>query len=174
MDAPGIFTLTVNGPNELLDAVWHCEVEVKGFDRDEMDRSNLEYRASELVAKRLGYKSYDDMPERFTPVSFSPPVRTANQYRNVDGTQQFFVGVFRVGQGYGGAEEGGWWFECGELVQQTVVPTWDDALAAVEALKEQFPHTRKRSSVLGGDDFDIHIDIEPMPESFPEVRPHYE
>jgi hypothetical protein len=60
----GVWKLTVTGPRALLD-VYYGEVEVEGLGGDDkFDRNNLEYDACQEVAKGLGYKSYDDLPQQ--------------------------------------------------------------------------------------------------------------
>ena len=82
-----------------------------------------------------------------------------------------FVNVYEVSREYGGPEEGGWWFDTGQPVAIFVVPypsevgiPNDGSLPAlpgivnlrracaeglVELLREHFPRTGKRGSVLG-------------------------
>lgn len=88
---------------------------------------------------------------------------------------KWYVRVYRVDQAYGGPEEGGWWFTTGDAVGASVeVEDRETAEAVREELRKDYPDTGKSYSVLGGDDYAIHIDTEPLPDSFPESRPHYE
>jgi hypothetical protein len=171
----GVWKLTVTGPRALLD-VYYGEVEVEGLGGDDkFDRNNLEYDACQEVAKGLGYKSYDDLPEQYTPITFGEPELSTNMYVTPEGAQQWFVGVYSVGRSYGGPEEGGWWYDTGELVQQTAVNSYDEAEEVRQRLYDgEFPDTGKSSSVLGGDDFRIAIGIEPHAKSFPDTKPRYE
>jgi len=85
-----------------------------------------------------------------------------------------YVGVYEVGRAYGGAEEGGWWYDCGELVKVVICSSEDEAIEIRENLMEEYPNTGKRYSVLGGEDYNIWI-AEDFPEPyFPDVTPHYE
>lgn len=171
----GVWRLTVTEPPALLDDIGAHDVEVEGLGgNDDFDRRNLEFAAANKVARDMGYKSYDDLPEQYTPMGFSAPVLSHNQYVTPDGAQQWFVGVFSVDRSYGGAEEGGWWFDTGELVQQTAVNSHGEAEALREKLRDEFPDTGRSSSVLGGKDYRIAIAIKPHPEHFPETVPHYE
>lgn len=176
----GMWSLTVTEPPAFLEEFGTTHVVVRGFNGDEHDRRNLEFHAANEVAKLIGHESYDHMPEQFTPIGFSAPELTANKFQTAEGKQQFFVGVYRVGQGYGGPEEGGWWFSTGNLVRQVACNSWDEA-EAVRAryvgTKEEpgeFAYTGLRSSVRSGEDYDVVIDIAPHPEYFPEERPRYE
>ena len=171
----GIWRLKLTGPEALLDAIGAAEVEVTGFNGDDQDVRNLEFEADEMLAKRMGFDSYDDLPEQYTPMTWTAPELGHNEFVTPEGNQQWFVGVYSVGQGYGGPEEGGWWFECGELVQQTAVNSFEEAQELRNRLAAgEFPDTGKRYSVLAGDDYRINIDIRPMVTSFPDTRPHYE
>lgn len=169
----GVWKLRVTGPEALL-AVHSGEVEVTGLGGDEWETANLQYKAYDEVARSMGYKFYDDLPEQYTPITFGEPVLSANEYVTPDGTQQWFVGVYSVNRDYGGPEEGGWWFDTGELVQSTAVNSLAEAEALREKLREEFPDTGKSSSVLGGDDYGIRIGIVPHAKYFPEERPRYE
>lgn len=177
----GMWELTVTGPPALLNDTGPLSVVVRGFNDDAMDRSNLEFAAANEIARICGWgKSYDDTPEQYTPMAFGDPVLTANKYRTPDGSQQWFVGVYSASRSCGGPEEGGWWYDTGNLVQQTAVNSHDEArslaekLQGTEAEPGKFPYTGKRGSVLGGEDYDVRVGIEPFAEFYPEERPHYE
>jgi hypothetical protein len=111
----GVYNLQLIGPPAAVE--WFgaaCAVEVIGLNRDDMDRNNLVFKASELVARRFGGMDYDELPERVCPLEFAAPVQVANEWRNPDGTQAYFVTVYDAGRAEGGPEEGGWWFDCGK------------------------------------------------------------
>lgn len=95
----------------------------------------------------------------------------------------FSVGVYLVDQCYGGPEEGGWYFDGGELVNDPQFPaadfdTEDEADAYAEklrvSLRELNEGRRPKHSVLSEGVYEVHVFEGPLPESFPEVRPHYE
>jgi hypothetical protein len=115
-----------------------------------------------------GSEYFGPLPDHVPPMGY---------VRQPDGlTPAYFVGVYEVSRSYGGPEEGGWWFDCGELVLTVVAASTDEAETIKEHLREQdFPRTNKRSSVLGGEDYDIFISEGEMPAPFfPEERPFYE
>ena len=87
----------------------------------------------------------------------------------------YYVNVYEVGQGYGGPEEGGWWFSTGDpLVEECLIfETEDAAEAGANLLRAAFPSTRKQYSVNGGEDYEVRIEDHP-PRSWPTHRPHYE
>jgi hypothetical protein len=166
----GIWELAVTGPPALLQELSFV-AEVEGFYYGEHDRKNLEYVAADQTAKILGYESYDSMPEQFTPVEFSAPERTANTWRNLDDTQQWFVAVYEITQCYGGPEEGGWWYHSGELIRQTAVPNCDEAKRVRDELRVRYP---ERPRYPERQEYEVVTGIAPHVESFPETRPHYE
>ncbi len=90
-------------------------------------------------------------------------------YRNED----FYVNVYYISQGYGGSEEGGWWFTCGEPIASVPVKDWDESENVREVFREKYPRTGKSSSVLGGEDYDVMIERH-FARPFPESRPYYE
>lgn len=95
-------------------------------------------------------------------------------YQNSN-ARAWFVAVYMVGTNYGGPEEGGWWYEVGDIVSCEVWPSQEQANARAEVLQEVYPNTGKRSS-FGQDkeDHDVVVtDTLPAP-SFPAVTPHYE
>jgi hypothetical protein len=170
----GVWRLKLTGPEVLLDDVGEFVAEVEGLGGTDSEHNNLAFGASEKLAQLMGYESYDDLPERYTPMAFEPAVLHHNEFVTPDGDQQWFVTVYSAGQGYGGSEEGGWWFDTGEVVQMTAVNSREGAEALRDALAStEFPQTGKRSSVLGGEDYDIAINIRPG-TSFPEFKPRYE
>lgn len=132
------------------------------------------------------------MTDRTPDCSFCPcfagwidendPYNVPGVLRNYDGKpvcedcyrqEPFYVNVYEVGQGYGGAEEGGWWFECGNPISSVLVEDWDAASSLRDELKEKFPDTGKSSSVLGGEDYRVRCERH-FARSYPESRPYYE
>lgn len=85
-----------------------------------------------------------------------------------------FVTVYEMDRIYGGPEEGGWWYDAGTVVLCRQVPA-DQAEAVRDSLREEYPHTGKRYSVIypGYGDYDVLIDDEPG-KDFPLYTPHYE
>jgi hypothetical protein len=84
-----------------------------------------------------------------------------------------FVAVYAIDRCYGGPEEGGWWYDTGDLVEVVVcLPYEVDQVK--DDLSSQYPFTRKRYSVNGGEDYDLETSDTFPPEHFPESIPHYE
>jgi hypothetical protein len=167
--AYGVYEMTLVAPTTLLNSYYIGSVLIEGSDVD-----TLEYAATEAICQRLG-KHYDDLPEEWTPFVFADPVLSANEFRNPDGSQQWFVGVYTVDRAYGGPEEGGWWFDTGELELQTAVATHDDAEELRETYRSgEYDETGARFSVLPGEDYRIVIGIRPHPAHYPEEWPRYE
>lgn len=83
------------------------------------------------------------------------------------------VNVYEVSRNYGGPEEGGWWYDTGHCVETRRCATRADAERVQAALRDEYPRTGRRSSVLGGDDYEVVIEDGPG-RDYPEHRPHYE
>lgn len=92
----------------------------------------------------------------------------------LDGASIWFIAVYDVSRNYGGPEEGGWWYDSGTLIEVHACSTYEQAEQLREALREDYPDSGKRYSVLGGDDYDISIGVEIPAAFFPEEIPHYE
>lgn len=96
-----------------------------------------------------------------------------------------YLNCYRVELGYGGPEEGGWWYDCGELVESRKVrfkgPCTQAYHEYFDKAREEFINEveegegthRGKSSAAGG--FDIVVDISNTrgPEYFPERKPIY-
>jgi hypothetical protein len=100
---------------------------------------------------------------------------------------RYIVSVWRCGRANGGPEEGGWSYEYGDLITSIEV----DEEEAVEHLREglsiEYPYTGKRSSILGGSDYNVTVhdrhDCEydtliderlNLVSFYPQHTPHYE
>lgn len=86
---------------------------------------------------------------------------------------QRIVAVYECDREYGGPEEGGWWFESGELVHKITVPA-GEVRQVIARLKQTYPYTGKRGSVnYSGGDYSIEVWDEQPPVRFPKERPYY-
>ena len=79
------------------------------------------------------------------------------------------VAVYQVDRAYGGPEEGGWYYDCGTLVPETVRAYEQDdfpqASEYVEMLQRRWP---------ANEGYRVRYQIEGLPEaSFPRERPYY-
>jgi hypothetical protein len=86
------------------------------------------------------------------------------------------IGIYAASKAYGGHEEGGWWYDTGEIVAAVECESIEDALRRIDGLSEVFPQTGKRNSVLGGEDYSLivyHAGEELM-TYYPEYIPTYE
>lgn len=87
-----------------------------------------------------------------------------------------FLNAFRETQGFGGHEEGGWWFDVGEALASIPVRTVMECLAAYELLWTVFQSANTgygKFSAAGGSDLGIWLETR-FARDFPENRPHYE
>ena len=94
----------------------------------------------------------------------------------------FTVAVYLVELAYGGPEEGGWWYDCGEPAPEykASTKTFDDAVKAYEyaeelraMLKPINEERGPKSNVNSEGVFEVHM-TKGAPAPFPKVRPHYE
>ena len=94
----------------------------------------------------------------------------------------FAVNLYLIDRAFGGREEGGWWYDCGQPVLHPlnrVFETYEEAqkyrweCVAVEAqLNEGLPSI---DSVLSQGQYRFYVEDEgELPAPFPAVKPHYE
>jgi hypothetical protein len=87
-----------------------------------------------------------------------------------------YVNVYLTDLAYGGPEEGGWWYNCGEPVESTIVGTEEQAnelVARLRAGKYSNVGRRPKHSVLSQGEYDICIE-QHIARPFPDRKPHYE
>ena len=88
-----------------------------------------------------------------------------------------YVNLVEIDQGYGGPQEGGWYYDITTPVATIPVIDAGSAIKAIELLitfaKDQYGDERPRYSAAGGKDASIYFDDSPA-KSEPEERPHYE
>ena len=90
------------------------------------------------------------------------------------------VAFYEIDRAFGGPEEGGWWYDCGELRRVLkVVPNADRAYvlaARANRLMDRLQrHKRNIYSVAyAGGRYSACVFEDIAPRAFPEIRPHYE
>lgn len=86
-----------------------------------------------------------------------------------------YVNAYRITRHYGGPEEGGWWFDCGEPLGSLPCTSQREAKSKVDEMRAKFEHLAEGdiNSVLGGAEVRVYIE-EKFARVFPETRPHYE
>jgi len=86
------------------------------------------------------------------------------------------VSVYLVQRCYGGPEEGGWYYDAGELVVTETHPTPADAEARAEELRESEEYSnadrRELSSVISTGRYDVRVEANPG-EDWPRRVPRY-
>ena len=94
----------------------------------------------------------------------------------------YLVSVYLVDRAFGGREEGGWWYDTGELAR--IVKTYrneEKAYGYARRLNTKLrsrsfgPNEGKReiSSVLSDGEYQALVHEGYAPKYFPETRPHY-
>ena len=93
---------------------------------------------------------------------------------------RYIVALYEIDRAYGGPEEGGWWYDCGELRRVLrVVPTADaayDLAARANWLMDRLQHGRRDvgSMAYTGGRYSACVFEDTAPRAFPETAPHYE
>lgn len=93
---------------------------------------------------------------------------------------RYVVAFYEIDRRYGGPEEGGWWYDCGELHRVLRVAVSEDAAYAVAAranrLMDRLQRGRRDVSSVAyeGGRYAAHVFEGTVPRVFPEDRPHYE
>lgn len=100
-------------------------------------------------------------------------------------TTIFSVAIYEVDRAYGGPEEGGWWFDTGEIVQRCRIRQFRDEEEAfaccrrinrlLHHLRETHPQPYGLSSVCySGGHYAAEVHEGLPPARYPEERPFYE
>jgi hypothetical protein len=92
----------------------------------------------------------------------------------------YIVSIFFEDQTWGGAEEGGWWYDAGELVR--IIKTFKSEEGASAYCRranhwlDRFVnrHRRPYTSVLSEGRYVAAVDENIAPARYPESKPHYE
>lgn len=134
-------------------------------------RAQRERDGAQVMAMEPDDVTKDQLPED-DPDADYPGQPWGPSWTNEAGVK--FVNVYMVRRCYGGSEEGGWWFDAGELLE-TVVVASADAEERAKALEAQYSNEGRRplSSVLSSGEFRVSVDDKPG-EDYPRERPHYE
>lgn len=127
--------------------------------------------------------------ERFNDSCYCSPEQLRNVGCDCDGIPKrtieappkaFIVSVYLVDQAYGGPEEGGWWYETGELVRMVrIFKNEKSAYRFCVRLNDRLRATlnkgrREISSVLSDGRYAADVHEDRAPEHYPAQRPHYE
>jgi hypothetical protein len=99
---------------------------------------------------------------------------SADDVKNADELRYF--AVYRVDRAYGGPEEGGWWFDYGEVEERFPITCEEDAQALFEiAVKAGYDNEGRRPiwSVASDGVFEF-IASWSLPMDWPEASPRYE
>ena len=85
-----------------------------------------------------------------------------------EGTEPTVVTVHRIDHSFGGPEEGGWWFQTGEPIENVCIFSKDQAIQQLLHLHEKYEDQEYKES-----DYDINLSTK-YGSYYPLTRPHYE
>jgi len=92
---------------------------------------------------------------------------------------KYVVAVYLQDRAYGGPEEGGWWYDCGEHVRtMRTFGSEQSAVRYAERLNDKLDNTlnygrRPISSVISTGRYGAEVHDEHAPASYPAERPFY-
>ena len=104
-------------------------------------------------------------------------------------TNTYIVSLFIVDRNYGGPEEGGWWYDCGDPVDieeatdmgypPKMFTDRDEALLYLRSGYEKIEGVLNEgrpaiSSVLSEGRYQLHLSENKWPAAYPAERPYYE
>lgn len=84
------------------------------------------------------------------------------------------VAVYETERAYGGPEEGGWWYDCGVLVNHAMVRFFDNYKDAYDYTQELWKWCMEQNRGRGDVRLAVRGFTEQMPDThFPKNRPYY-
>lgn len=95
---------------------------------------------------------------------------------------KYIVAVYELDQGFGGSEEGGWWYTTGNLQYVSkVCNTREQAQRLADRMNHLYALQMKLgrkskywSAIYGGGHFEACVYEDKAPDFFPQTIPHYE
>lgn len=159
------------------------------FNGEQCARSETEFPHNDIVNEEFMYEKHPFVPPT-EPLVWGENAHRANicpgsnYHYNQDPDEyrqcfcpchwgSYYVNIYLIGQGYGGPEEGGWYYEYGEPYGSIPCDSYKEALEYQAKMREKYPITKNRFSSLGGDDYSVVVEKH-FATSYPEVIPHYE
>ncbi len=87
-----------------------------------------------------------------------------------------FINIYLIDRRFGGPEEGGWWYEAGDVVSSTQVLVSDNVAldkALAWCMEENANRRSDIGSVLSEGRYVVRVELHPG-EAYPQELPHYE
>jgi hypothetical protein len=90
--------------------------------------------------------------------------------------ERWFISVYLVNRAFGGPHEGGWWYDCGEIVDYRMTTRESSVSHLKRKLAEMYPNDGRlpASSVNSEGEYRVRVTRHRPVEFFPEAKPHYE
>ncbi len=186
----GITNITGN-PSDFPEHCHHCETFLQNplTDKGKENISRIVSVAARDVRNRRGailewMKFYNmvlvDPYSVMDEQDYEPEYEPEDEERPYSGV--YSISIYLVSLEYGGAEEGGWWFDAGQPILEPDFPLPEFALSKEEAysIRRRMAQEcerlnvgrREKSSVISEGVYEAHI-CEGMPSPFPRRRPRY-
>jgi hypothetical protein len=92
---------------------------------------------------------------------------------------RFIVALYEVDRAFGGPEEGGWWYDTGELRRPLALAPTNDAAVAIAARANRLLDRLQRhkrpvdSAAYAGGRYRAHVFTTTAPPAYPAERPRY-
>jgi hypothetical protein len=100
--------------------------------------------------------------------------------KEYDMSKIYIAGVYRIDKAYGGPEEGGWWYDTGELVRPCRIFHNEETAYRYSQRMNKLLNWRQRkmrpvsSMAYTGDRMVCEVYDDKLPDHYPEYTPHYE
>lgn len=95
-------------------------------------------------------------------------------------SKRFILAFYEIDRAYGGPEEGGWWYDCGDLVRPLMVVTGEQrAYELARRANKLLDRLQRRKRGVGsvaytGGRHVVSVYENTAPARYPEHRPYYE
>ena len=119
-------------------------------------------------------------PSRVEGAFLSCVIDTMGKDAPMSERTRYVVALYEIDRCHGGPEEGGWWYDCGELRRVLRVAASEDAAHAAAARANRLLDRLQRckpgvsSLAYGGGRHRACVFARTAPQWFPEARPRYE
>lgn len=146
----------------------------------------VDEKLAEILSDKIGEDSLDIIGLWCVQDDMSDHMRLfdtqdgAYNWRNLlDDTTHVYLNCYMVRREYGGAEEGGWWFDAGEPVESVRYANMKEASAAMAEFEKKWNQANidedyiDIGSVRSNGEYQVRMEYK-FAEAYPTEKPHYE